>query len=164
MRLTRLGTRITLVHRPWYQWGFGIAFAAVVPFLVADLLAPQPAAPGLWVHLAALAGFVYVAARMLIAPQTAVSFDRATRRVGISRRGLLGISRQEIDCTAVAGFDVQDFDDEDGAALRARLLVANGPAIALTAASRSRGAAQADRTAAEQAFREACRASGDQEQ
>lgn len=44
--------------------------------------------PSLWVHLVALAGFVYVAARMLIAPQTAITFDRATRRIVVARRGL----------------------------------------------------------------------------
>jgi hypothetical protein len=58
----------------------------------------------------------------------------------------------EVDYESIASVDVHDFSDEDGDAHRARLLVRNGEPIALTAVSRNRRAAEADRSVAAQAL------------
>jgi hypothetical protein len=121
--------------------------------IAADILVARPAAAPHWIEAVVLAGFGYLAARLLSTPQTTATFDRDSRRIAIEWRRLLGRSRlHEVDYESIAGVDVHDFDDEDGDAHRARLLVRNGEAIALTAVSRSRRAAEADRSAAAQAL------------
>jgi hypothetical protein len=153
MRLIRRGRRTILVHRPLYNWGFGAFSAAVAALIAADLLGAQPAAAPGWTAAIVLAGFGYLAARLLSTPRTTITFDRDSRRVTIDRRRLLGRARRhEVDDEAIAGVDVHDFGDEDGDAHRARLLVRNGEPIALTAVSRNRRAAEADRSAAAQAL------------
>jgi hypothetical protein len=153
MRLIRRGRRTILVHRPLYNWGFGAFSAAVAALIAADVLVAQPAAAPQWLQAVALAGFAYVAARLLSTPQTTITFDRDARRVAIERRRLLGRARlHEVDYESIAGVDVHDFSDEDGDAHRARLLVRNGEPIALTAVSRNRRAAEADRSVAAQAL------------
>ena len=153
MRLIRRGRRKILVHWPLYNWGFGAFSAAVAALIAADLLVAPPAAAPRWLEAIVLAGFGYIAARLLSTPQTTITFDRDSRRVGIARRRLLGRSRlHEVDYEAIAGVDVHDVGDEDGDAYRARLLVRNGEPIALMAVSRNRRAAEADRSAAAQAL------------
>jgi hypothetical protein len=153
MRLIRRGRCTILVHRPLYNWGFGTFAAAVAALIAPDLLIAPPAAAPRWLEAIVLAGFGYIAARLLSTPQTTITFDRDSRRVTIDRRRLLGRSRRhELDYESIAGVDVHDFGNEDGDAHRARLLVRNGEPIALTAASRSHRAAEADRSAAAQAL------------
>ena len=121
--------------------------------VAAGLRGAQPAAAPGWTAAIALAGFGYLAARLLSTPRTTITFDRDSRRVTIDRRRLLGRARRhEFDYEAIAGVDVHDFGDEDGDAHRARLLVRNGEPIALTAVSRNRRAAEADRSAAARAL------------
>jgi hypothetical protein len=153
MRLIRRGRRTILVHRPLYNWGFGAFSAAVAALIAVDIQVAQPATAPRWIEAVVLAGFAYVAARLVSAPQTTITFDRDSRRVAIARRRLLGCTRiDEVDYECIAGVDVHDFGDEDGDAHRARLLVRNGEPIALTAVSRNRRAAEADRSAVAQAL------------
>lgn len=43
-----------------------------------------------WIEIIVLAGFAYIAARLLSTPQTTITFDRDSRRVAIERRRVVG--------------------------------------------------------------------------